>query len=78
MTIALGLGIGTKNAKGDWLDSFFPAPLYQPEANTVSELISLLSLESGNLTQELSDDQLDKLSQSNNAEISKLANSGFC
>ena len=73
MTIALGLGIGTKNAKGDWLDTFFPAPAYQPKAAIVSELISLLGLESGNLTQELSEEQLNQLSQANSAEITKVA-----
>lgn len=73
MTIAIGLGIGTKNSKGDWLDTFFPAPIYQPNANILSELTSLLGLESGNLTQELTDEQLSKLSQASNSEISSIA-----
>lgn len=75
MAIALGLGIGTKNTKGDWLDTFFPAPLYQPEASVVSEVRSLLGLESGNLTQELAADQLIKLSQISDSQFSSVANS---
>ena len=75
MTIALGLGIGTKNAKGDWLDTFYPNPLFKPEADIVTKIRSSLSLESGNVTQELSEDHLNTLSQSSHTQIATLASS---
>ena len=75
MTIALGLGIGTKNANGDWLDTYFPAPLFSPAADIVSELITSLNLVQGNVTQDLTEDHLNKLSQSNNNDIAKLSKS---
>jgi len=75
MTIALGLGVGTKNAKGDWLETFFPAPCYQPEAALVSNIQGALGLAAGNSTVELNEQQLDKLTQLNDyPEISALAN----
>jgi 2,3,4,5-tetrahydropyridine-2-carboxylate N-succinyltransferase len=75
MTIALGLGLGTKNSKGDWLDTYYPAPLYQPEAAWVSELRSQLALDAGNQTLELSAEHIKTLSKSNNTNISAMANS---
>ncbi len=29
---AFGLGVGTQNQKGEWLDTFYPSPLLQPSA----------------------------------------------
>tara|TARA_R110001592_G_scaffold52649_5_gene161250 strand:- start:6683 stop:7699 length:1017 start_codon:yes stop_codon:yes gene_type:complete len=75
MTIALGLGIGTKNSKGAWLDTYFPAPMFQPTAELLAELRSQLSLDSGNLTLELSSEHISTLIKSNNAEISAIASS---
>jgi 2,3,4,5-tetrahydropyridine-2-carboxylate N-succinyltransferase len=75
MTIALGLGIGTKNSKGVWLDTFYPAPLYQPNAELVSTLRTQLSLGSGNQTIELSSDQIATLCKNDNSDISGIANS---
>ena len=63
MTIALGLGIGTKNSKGEWLETYFPTPIFQPEAKLVNNIQETLGLASGNSTVELNAQQLDKLSQ---------------
>ncbi len=73
MTIALGLGIGTKNSKGDWLDTYYPAPIYKPEAELVSELRSTLELNSGNLTLELSPEQISSISNLSNTSFAKSA-----
>ena len=73
MTIAIGLGIGTKNAKGDWLDSFFPAPIFQPANDLVTELRSQLNIDSGNQTIELSAEQIDALTKSSNSDIASIA-----
>jgi len=63
MTIALGLGLGTKNSTGDWLETFYPKPLYQPDAALVEQVRAALGLASGNSTLELNNEQLDKLAQ---------------
>lgn len=68
MTIAIGLGIGTKNAKGDWLEVFFPAPIYQPQAEQVSALQNALGLAAGNSTVEINPQQLEKLAELNEAD----------
>ena len=75
MTIALGLGIGTKNSKGDWLDTYFPAPMYQPSESLVAELRSLVKLDSGNQTLELTSEQLASLSKSTDTKVSATASS---
>lgn len=33
---ALGLGVGTKDKKGNWLDVFFPKPVFHPPASLVA------------------------------------------
>mgnify|MGYP000299990133 CR=1 FL=1 len=75
MTIALGLGLGTKNSTGDWLEALFPKPLYQPDTSLVELVRDALDLASGNSTLELNDEQLDKLAQLGNQapDIAKLA-----
>jgi 2,3,4,5-tetrahydropyridine-2-carboxylate N-succinyltransferase len=71
MTIALGLGVGTKNAKGEWLESYFPSPIYQPNTELVNSVQDALGLATGNSTVELNEQQLDKLTQI--AELSSIA-----
>ena len=63
MTVALGLGIGSKNIAGEWLETFFPAPVFQPSSALVANIQEALGLASGNITEELSDQQLEKLCQ---------------
>ncbi len=62
MTIALGLGIGSKNSAGEWLETFFPAPQFQPDSSLVTSIQETLGLAGGNTTSELSDQQLEQLS----------------
>jgi len=75
MTIAIGLGIGSKNTANEWLETFFPAPQYQPDAKIVSRIQEALGLATGNSTLELNEQQLDKLSQLTDeaSEIATLA-----
>lgn len=65
MTIALGLGIGIKNAKGEWLETFFPLPCYAPDPALVTTLRETLELPAGNSTTELSQQQLQQLANAN-------------
>lgn len=74
MTIALGLGIGTKNTNDDWLEAFFPAPVYTPNPALISELRGTLKLGQENSTTELTIEQLDTLSQTcNDNSLASLA-----
>lgn len=61
MTIAIGLGVGSKNANGIWLETLFPAPIYQPDSILVDALINALGLEKGNQTLTLSEQQLSTI-----------------
>ena len=45
---ALGLGVGTHNAKGEWLEVFFPQPLLKPEAAVASAVADALGYTGGN------------------------------
>ncbi|MBV1931241.1 MAG: 2,3,4,5-tetrahydropyridine-2,6-dicarboxylate N-succinyltransferase, partial [Porticoccaceae bacterium] len=40
---SVGIGVGTQNSKGKWLEVFFPAPLLQPSAGVKSALSAILS-----------------------------------
>lgn len=58
---ALGLGIGTKNNRGQWLEVFYPAPLLEPDANAVQSLLNLIGWQGGNTQHEITSDQLASL-----------------
>ncbi len=45
---AFGLGTGTMNARGEWLEVFFPTPVLAPEAPAAFALAKSLGYESGN------------------------------
>lgn len=58
MSFAFGIGIGTQNYKGEWLETFYQKPLYMPDA-TIREIAgNTLGYTSGNQTLEPSADQL--------------------
>ncbi len=40
---SVGIGVGTQNSKGEWLEVYFPAPLLQPSAGVKSALSPILS-----------------------------------
>jgi 2,3,4,5-tetrahydropyridine-2,6-dicarboxylate N-succinyltransferase len=58
---ALGLGVGTQNAKHQWLEVFFPSPLFQPDAALSARLSSCLGYTGGNQTLQLDKNQLPQL-----------------
>lgn len=61
---ALGLGLGTKNKKGQWLEVFFPAPVLNPGQAEAEALAALVGADN---SLELSPDQLNQLATSNHA-----------
>ncbi|MFL0796492.1 MAG: 2,3,4,5-tetrahydropyridine-2,6-dicarboxylate N-succinyltransferase [Cellvibrionaceae bacterium] len=55
---ALGLGIGTKNQNGDWLEVYYQSPQLSPSEKLASALAEATGYTSGNQAIELSSDQL--------------------
>jgi len=45
---ALGLGIGTQNSKGEWLEVFYAAPLLNPSAAVVNAITKAVGYKDGN------------------------------
>ncbi|MEX2328005.1 MAG: DapH/DapD/GlmU-related protein [Pseudomonadales bacterium] len=58
---SLGIGIGTKNSNGDWLEVFFAAPVFQPPPGLVKMLSSGLDYQGGNVNIDLTDDVITAL-----------------
>jgi 2,3,4,5-tetrahydropyridine-2-carboxylate N-succinyltransferase len=58
---ALGLGVGTKNSKGEWLEVFYPRPLVQPDPVLADAIAKALDYEGGNQTLSLRPDHLRQL-----------------
>lgn len=57
---SLGLGVGNKNSKGEWLDVYYPAPIMNVDAQALSGL----DYQDGNQSIELTQAQLPALEQS--------------
>ncbi|GMG87496.1 2,3,4,5-tetrahydropyridine-2,6-dicarboxylate N-succinyltransferase [Biformimicrobium ophioploci] len=58
---SLGLGVGTRNQKGEWLEVFFPHPLLAPASETASAIAAALGYNGGNQAIEIQQAQLPGL-----------------
>ncbi|WP_165854887.1 2,3,4,5-tetrahydropyridine-2,6-dicarboxylate N-succinyltransferase [Marinobacter sp. JSM 1782161] len=58
MSFAFGIGIGTQNLKGEWLETFYQKPLYMPEATLTEIAGNTLGYKGGNQAIEASQEQL--------------------
>lgn len=47
---ALGLGVGTQNQKGEWLEVFYPQPLLQPSAQIVAAVAAFADIAANTAT----------------------------
>ena len=76
-TFAFGLGLGTQNSKGDWLDTFYPSPLLNPKADLISAVQSIITPLQGNTAVAVSSAQMaqiaDVIAASDNAEQAAIA-----
>lgn len=45
---SLGLGVGTHNSKGEWLEVYYPAPLLNPDAATAQAVAQAVNYAGGN------------------------------
>lgn len=74
---SIGLGVGTQNAKGEWLEVFYPQPLLNPAVRICEALATTLGYSGGNAVLSLSADQLDKLAttltEKNETALAELA-----
>lgn len=48
--LSFALGIGNQNTQGDWLDIYYPAPLFEPDAALVDAARQTLNPPAGNAT----------------------------
>jgi 2,3,4,5-tetrahydropyridine-2-carboxylate N-succinyltransferase len=58
---AFGLGTGTRNSAGDWLDVFYPRPLLAPQQSLADAARDALGYAGGNAILELDNNGLQKL-----------------
>jgi 2,3,4,5-tetrahydropyridine-2-carboxylate N-succinyltransferase len=75
---ALGLGIGTQNSKGEWLEVFYAAPLLNPSAVIASAIAEIVGYREGNQAVSITQPQAGKIAQALegvDAEQSALAKS---
>lgn len=56
---ALGLGIGTQNAKGEWLEVFYALPLLHPTEAVANAIAGVVGYTEGNQAISLSNDQAE-------------------
>jgi 2,3,4,5-tetrahydropyridine-2-carboxylate N-succinyltransferase len=61
MAFALGIGIGTRNTQGEWLEVFYPAPLLHPHDGVYKAATDFLHHAGGNATIDISADQARQL-----------------
>jgi 2,3,4,5-tetrahydropyridine-2-carboxylate N-succinyltransferase len=58
---ALGLGIGTQNSKGEWLEVFYASPVLKPDSAIVSAITSVVTYEKGNQPNAISHQQAEQI-----------------
>lgn len=56
--LAIGLGIGTRNAKGNWLEVYYPRPLYQPDHVLAKRIAEAVGHTGGNVALDVDVDML--------------------
>ncbi len=59
---SIGVGVGTKNLEGNWLEVFFPSPLINPSKTISSVFCDLLDFKEGKKDIELTDALISSLS----------------
>lgn len=58
---ALAFGVGTRDGRGNWLEVFYPAPLFRPDRNALGGLLQAVGYRGGKLVMELGRAELEKL-----------------
>jgi 2,3,4,5-tetrahydropyridine-2-carboxylate N-succinyltransferase len=58
---SIGLGVGTQNSKGEWLEVFYPQPVLQPSTGFAAAVITASAYQAGNQALPLDKGQLGSL-----------------
>ena len=66
---SLAFGIGTQNKHSEWLEVFYPTPVYQPSKDLVDAIKSVTGYQSGNEAIELDAAMLTELGDAISDEI---------
>lgn len=70
---SLGLGVGTQNQNGEWLEIFYPAPLLNADSS-IGEALSSVGYEGGNVAIAATADTMSKLAAAlNDSEQAAIA-----
>lgn len=76
---SLGLGVGTNNNKGEWLEVFYPQPLLNPEPAVADAVAEILGYEGGNQALALDSAKIEPLAaaleNAGNAELAAIVKS---
>ncbi|WP_049721525.1 2,3,4,5-tetrahydropyridine-2,6-dicarboxylate N-succinyltransferase [Gilvimarinus polysaccharolyticus] len=64
---SIGLGVGTQNQKGEWLEVFYPAPLLNPSEATAAAISQALNYQGGNQALSITTEQATALADALNA-----------
>ncbi len=72
MALAFALGLGTQNAKNEWLEVFYQKPIFQPSADLI-EAAKTAGYEGGNQAIELDSSKLEALASALSGEQANLA-----
>jgi 2,3,4,5-tetrahydropyridine-2-carboxylate N-succinyltransferase len=64
---AIGLGVGTQNKNGEWLEVFYPQPLLNPSADVAAAVSNALGYSEGNQVIDITANKLEELSRALNA-----------
>ena len=60
---ALGLGIGTQNSKGEWLEVFYAAPLLNPSSAVATAIAKIVGYNEGNQAISITQSQAGEIAQ---------------
>jgi 2,3,4,5-tetrahydropyridine-2-carboxylate N-succinyltransferase len=58
---AFGLGLGTQNSKGEWLDTFYPSPLLNPTAKLIKAVQTVIAPLQGNTAIAVTNEQMAQI-----------------
>ncbi len=60
---SLGLGLGSQNSKGEWLDIFYPQPLLQPAEALCAAIAPIVEYKGGNAAITVNSEQMSRVAE---------------
>lgn len=57
----IAFGIGTRNSKGEWLEVFYPVPIFKPYEHDVERIAQVLEYKGGNESIDLNEEKISRL-----------------